>query len=279
MLISEAFDLYQNSYMMLKYQSIRMVETHQQVKRSLIAAIGDKDIAKFSLEDLSVWHKQISKGRCQNTIRNYLARIRGVLRYLELQDISALKSALVVVPKRIDTRVEYLTKEEVGRMITHACSLRNQFAISLLFSSGIRLSEFISLNRGQIRNKTFTVVGKGGKARLCFIDERTEGLMQRYLADRKDSSSALIVSNLNKDRMTASNVQLLIKNSAQRVGINRHITPHTLRHSFATDFLHNGGDIRYLQVLLGHSSINTTMRYAHVADRDLEEKYRKYHGA
>lgn len=278
MLISEAFEQYQNNYMLLKYQSIRMVETHQQVRRSLVAAIGDKDVSDFSLNDLGVWHRSIARGRCQNTVRNYVSCIRNVLRYLELQDIRSLKSALVVVPKRIDTRVEYLTRDEVQTMIDNACSLRNQFSISLLFCSGIRLSEFISLNRDHIRNKSFTVVGKGGKARLCFIDQRTEALMKAYLATRTDYNDALVVSNLHKDRMTASNVQLFIKNSAKRAGINRHITPHTLRHSFATDFLHNGGDVRYLQVLLGHASLNTTMRYTHVADNDLEQTYRKYHG-
>lgn len=278
MLISEAFDLYQNNYMLIKHQSIRMVETHAQVKRSLVNIIGDKDIADFSLDDISRWHKAMSKGRCQNTIRNYLSRIRGVLQYMELLDIRALKSALVVVPKRIDTEVEYLERHEVDKMIDCAYSLRNKFSISLLFSSGIRLSEFISINRNQIRSKSFTVIGKGGKARLCFIDDRTEKLMGEYLAQRSDHSEALIISNLHKDRMTESNVQLFIKNSAKRAGIDRHITPHTLRHSFATDFLKNGGDIRYLQKLLGHSSINTTMRYTHLADSDLEEKYRKYHG-
>lgn len=256
-----------------------MVETHAQVKRSLIEVIGDKDIADFTVEDLGKWHRIMSNGRCQNTLRNYLSRIRGVLHYMELLDIKALKSALVVVPKRIDTPVEFLDMEEVSRMISCACSLRNKFSIALLFSSGIRLAEFISLDRDQIRDKSFTVIGKGGKARLCFIDKRTEELMGEYLDTRHDNCKALVVSNLYKERMTESNVQLLIKNSAKRAGIDRHITPHTLRHSFATDFLRNGGDIRYLQVLLGHSSIATTMRYAHVVDPDLEEKYRQFHGA
>lgn len=278
MLVSEAFDSYRNNYMTLKYQSIRMVETHNQVKRSLIGIIGDKEVRDLSIEDISKWHHQMARGRCQNTTRNYLSRVRGVLRYLELNDINSLRPDLVVVPKRIDTPVEVLNRNEVYTMIEKACSLRNKFTISLLFSSGIRLSEFISLDKGQIRDKCFTVIGKGSKARLCFIDERTDQLMKEYLRIRNDSSKALVISNINKDRMSASNVQLLIKNSAKRAGIERHITPHTLRHSFATDFLKNGGDIRYLQVLLGHSSIQTTMRYTHVADRDLEEKYRKFHG-
>lgn len=277
MLISEAFDTYKNNYMLLKYQSIRMVETHNQVKRSLLSVIGDIDVARLSIDDVSKWNTIMAKGRCQNTIRNYLSRLRSVLWYLELIGVEALRPTLVVVPKRVDTTVEFLERAEVQTMIDCACSLRNQFTISLLFSSGIRLAELISLNRDAIRDQKFTVIGKGGKARICFVDNRTEDLFHKYMGSRNDANSALIVSHLYKDRMTESNVQLLIKNSAKRAGIDRKITPHTLRHSFATDFLRNGGDIRYLQVLLGHSSVNTTMRYAHVVDNDLEERYRKFH--
>ncbi len=278
MLISEAFDIYQVNYMIPKYRSIRMVETHSQVKRSLTNIVGDKDIATLSINDLGQWNKVMSKNRCQNTMRNYMSRIKGVLDYLNLLEVKCLNPNLVPVPKRIDTEIEFLERWEVDKMVAGACSLRNKFSISLLFSSGIRLAEFISLDRGKIRNKSFTVIGKGGKGRLCFIDERTEDLMKLYLESRKDDNEALVVSNIYKDRMTEGTVQLFVKNSAKRVGINRKITPHTLRHSFATDFLRNGGDIRYLQVLLGHSSIATTMRYAHVVDNDLEEKYRRFHG-
>lgn len=278
MKISEAFVLYHQDYMVIKSNSQRMVETHSHAARTLCETIGDKDIENFTIEDLGRWAKKISKGRCQNTVRNDLTRLRQVLKYLNLRGIEVLNPALVPIPKRIDTTPEFLSAEEVEAMINCAYSLRNKFIISLLYASGIRLSEMLSLDRGQIRERKFSVVGKGGKARLCFIDERTEELMSEYLRSRNDHSRALIVTNLHKERMTPTNVQLVIKNSAERAGIDRHITPHTLRHSFATNFLKNGGDIRYLQILLGHASVATTMRYTHVVDCDLEEKYRKYHG-
>lgn len=162
-------------------------------------------------------------------------------------------------------------------MIANSYSLRNAFVISLLYSSGIRLSEMLQLNRGQIVDQQFTVIGKGSKARLCFIDDRTQALMDEYLATRKDNSEALIVSAQNKQRMTPTNVQLLIKNSAERAGIKQRVTPHTLRHSFATNFLKNNGNMRYLSTMLGHSSLDTTMIYTHVVDNDLREQYKKYH--
>lgn len=277
MLISEAFSKYQQDYMIIRCQSRRMVETHNHVQNSLIQVLGDIPIEDMTLDDIKRWHSRRSRNCSQNTMRNDMTRIRCVMKYLELRDVKCIKPALIVVPKRVDTEVEYLDAEEVAEMIKCAWSLRNKFIISLLFSSGIRLSEFINLDRDQIRDKKFTVIGKGGKARLCFTDERTMGLMKEYLEVRHDRNKALVVSELYKDRMTATNVQLLIKNSAKRAGIDRRITPHTLRHSFATNFLKNGGDVRCLQMMLGHASLNTTMKYTHLVDNDLEERYRKYH--
>lgn len=277
MLISEAFDLYRKDYMEFRIQAIRIIETHERVKRTLIYCLGDKDIASLSIDDIGRWFKEQSKGRCVNTVRNDLTRIRTVLRYLNLRDIPSIKADLIPVPKRRDTIPTFLSAEEVTHMIENAPTLRNRFVISLLYSSGIRLSEFINLNRGQIRDRRFTVVGKGGKARLCFIDARTEMLMQQYLKTRQDSSNALVVSFLNRERMTATNVQLLVKNAAHRAGLHKKVTPHTLRHSFATNFLQNNGNIRYCQEMLGHASLETTMKYTHVVDTDLERQYEQYH--
>jgi site-specific recombinase XerD len=101
--------------------------------------------------------------------------------------------------------------------------------------------------------------------------------MDQYLKSRTDHSDALIVSFEHKDRMTATNVQLLVRNSAKRAGITKKVTPHTLRHSFATNFLRNNGNMRYLSAMLGHASMDTTMMYAHVVDHDLQAQYEKYH--
>lgn len=277
MLISEAFDLYKNDYILFKRQSIRIVESHDYVKRTLIQIVGNKNIAELDLKDIREWEKEMLKTRIQNTVRNLLTRIRMVLKYLELRNIPCLKSALLPIPKRIDTVPDFLTSEEVSDMIQNAHSLRNKFVISLLYSSGIRLSEFLSLNRGQISERRLSIIGKGGKARLCFIDDRTERFMESYLSRRTDNCAALVISHLHKERMTATNVQLLIKNSARRAGIQKRVTPHTLRHSFATNFLQNNGNLRYCQEMLGHSSIETTMKYSHVTNTELEKQYKKFH--
>ena len=277
MLISDAFDSYKKNYMAVRHQSIRILETHEVCKRQLVQFLGDKDMAEITIDDVARWEKWLNKSRCLNTVRNYITRLRVVADYMALLGLPSIKAALIPIPRREATVPAFLTPSEVEAMIACSYSLRNAFTISLLYSSGMRLSELIQLNRGQIVDRQFTVIGKGNKPRLCFIDERTEHLMEHYLRTREDRADALIISAQNKARMTPTNVQLLIRNSAMRAGITKKVTPHTLRHSFATNFLRNNGNMRYLSTMLGHASLDTTMMYAHVVDNDLKEQYKKYH--
>lgn len=277
MLISDAFDSYKKNYMAVRHQSIRILETHEVCKRQLVQFLGDKDMSEITIDDVARWEKWLNKSRCLNTVRNYITRLRVVADYMDLLGLPSIKAALIPIPRREATVPTFLTPSEVEAMIACSYSLRNAFTISLLYSSGIRLSELIQLNRGQIVDRQFTVIGKGNKPRLCFIDERTEHLMEHYLRTREDRADALIISAQNKARMTPTNVQLLIRNSATRAGITKKVTPHTLRHSFATNFLRNNGNMRYLSTMLGHASLDTTMMYAHVVDNDLKDQYKKYH--
>lgn len=277
MKISEAFRLYEENYILVRNMSLRLVETHHRVGVKMVEILGDKDISKLTLDDIGKFYKRVSVGRSINTVRNDMTAVRQTLRYLRLLEYDCLNPELVAIPKRRDTVPAFLTSEEVTNMIEKAYNLRNKVVISLLYSSGIRLSEMIQLDRGSIIDRSFTVVGKGGKARLCFIDERTEMLINEYLQERTDCCEALIISYKNKARMTASNVQMLIKNSAKRAGIEKRVTPHTLRHSFATNFLQNNGNMRYLSQMLGHANLNTTARYAHVVDVDLRRQYMQFH--
>lgn len=286
MKISEAFDAYKEDYMEMKRFSKRVIEYHDFVKGTLIETVGDKDFADFDYEDVKKWAnrmkvRELPNGklleRSPNTLRCDFQRLKGVMKWLCLSGYDCMNYQLIIVPKSEVVERCFLYEEEVTAMIDNAYSLRNKFVISLLYSSGIRLSELISLNIGDIKNKTFTVIGKGNKMRICFIDERTENLMGEYLATREDSSPALIVSGLYKERLTPSNVQLLIRNSAKRAGINKKVTPHVLRHSFATNFIRNNGGVRPLSKLLGHSNLNTTMIYTHIEDPELYEFYNRFH--
>ncbi|MBR3254238.1 tyrosine-type recombinase/integrase [Candidatus Saccharibacteria bacterium] len=286
MKVTEAFALYKNNYLLIRGSSRRILEGNDHVARTIVDAVGDKDIEFLDIDDVSAWVSSIRQrvqrdgevvDRSPNTIRNDIIRLRVVLDYMRLRGHECLNPKLIPVPKREDSVRAFLTPGEVSQMIDSAYSLRNKLIISLLYSSGIRLSELISLDRDSIRDGRFQVVGKGKKARLCFIDDRTEALVAAYLSTRRDDNPALIVSSLYKERMTPTNVQLVVKNTALRAGITKHVTPHVLRHSFATDFILNNGGIRHLSIMMGHSSINTTAMYTHVADNELEYQYKKYH--
>lgn len=277
MKISEAFDLYKNNYMFYKSHSRRVLENHEYVKDKIVRCLGDIEIENLTLEDVQKWSSEILIGRAWNTVRNDVVRLRSVLKYLNLNGVECMNPELIPVPKREEVTRDFLTAEEVESMIDNACNVRAKFVISLLYSSGIRLSEFLSLNRDSIQEKKFQVVGKGQKTRLCFTDDRTIRLMGEYLANRDDDNDALVVSRLNKERMTPTNVQMLVKNAARAAGITKHVTPHVLRHSFATNFIHNNGNIRYLSAMLGHRSVATTMIYTHVVDNDLERQYQQFH--
>ena len=286
MKISEAFDLYKTNYLLIKGLSKKVLADNDYVKERLVKVVGDKPVGNLTMDDVANWVVAIQKRklpdgtevmRKQNTMRNDLIRLKMVLKYMHLRGYKCLEPDLIPIPKREDTVRPYLTAEEVNSMIENAYSLRNKFIVSFLYSSGVRLSEFLSLDRDSIVDRKFTVVGKGRKSRLCFIDERTEKLMHAYFATRHDDCPALVVSHVHKERMTATNVQLLIRNTAERAGITKKVSPHILRHSFATNFIQNNGNIRYLSTMLGHASINTTATYTHVVDNDLEYQYKAYH--
>lgn len=286
MKISEAFDLYKNNYMFVKGMSIRVLENQDYVKNRMVKILGDMDISEITMDDISKWVRAIQdmtlsdgtkRKRAVNTIRNDLIRVKMVFKYVRLIGEKCLDPELMPIPRREDIERPYLSAEEVSRMIDCAYSLRNKLIISLFYSSGIRLSELISLNRDSIQDRQFQVVGKGKKARLCFIDYRTEALMNEYLETRDDNCPALIVSNMYKARMTPTNIQLIIKNSAERAGIKKNVSPHILRHSFATNFIQNNGNIRHLSTLMGHVSMNTTAIYTHIVNNDLKSQYMQFH--
>jgi site-specific recombinase XerD len=158
----------------------------------------------------------------------------------------------------------------------------------LLFSSGLRVSELVNLNRSHINTKKreFSVRGKGQKDRPIFISEASAETIEQYLALRTDNIEALFInysrnnqasSAGNYKRLTSRSVQRIVEKYAKLAGITKHVTPHTMRHSYATDLLMNGADIRSVQDMLGHSDISTTQVYTHVTDQHLKEVYERFH--
>ena len=276
MKISEAFDMYINEYMCLSGRSESCIYHFDQHKRFLVAFLGDKDIKDVTLQDLAEWKKHLSLGRSTNTVRNYIGSVRTVFGYARQKGFKCLERESIPVPKREPVTMPFVTPEEVQRMINSTDNIRTKFIISFLYASGVRLSEFISLDIAQIEDRQFSVVGKGKKKRLCFIDRRTERLMYEYLATRCDSSPALIVTRFGQ-RPSCSNIQQIVRDLAEKAKIQKKITPHSFRHGHATNMIKNGADIRYVAQDLGHANLSTTMIYTHIMNPDMKQKYELYH--
>lgn len=223
----------------------------------------------------------------------HLIALRGFLTYLAKRDIMSLSPKKIELPKIVRKQVTFLHYDEVARMLEiipldSEQGLRDRAIIELLFSSGLRVSELANLNRDHVNTKRreFMVRGKGQKDRPVFIGESTAMRVEDYLAARLDNLPPLFLSYSRNNiastsgdyrRLTPRSIQRIISKYAKLAGITKHVSPHTMRHSFATDLLMNGADLRSVQSMLGHSSISTTQVYTHVTDEHLREVYEKFH--
>jgi len=228
------------------------------------------------------------------TTQNYhLIALRSYLKYLAQIDVEALPSDKVELATTRRKQVTFLTTEEVQRLldtpdIATVSGLRDRAILELLFSSRLRVSELVSLDRDHInlKRQEFMVRGKGEKDRPVFISDEATRCIEEYLSKRTDNARPLFIhysgsKNMTNAgsymRLTARSVQRMIKKQALMAGITKKVTPHTLRHSFATDLLMNGADLRSVQGLLGHSNIATTQIYTHVTDPHLKKVHQQFH--
>ncbi len=224
----------------------------------------------------------------------HIIALRAFLRYLLVQrDIATLSPDKIELPKQSQRSVAFLNSEQVERLlnspkISDEVGLRDKAILETLFSTGLRVSELVRLNRDQINldRKEFGVRGKGDKLRVVFLSDTAAQWLERYLQTRKDSFKPLFrrysgrvdtIKDGEKMRLTARSVQEIVNKYAKRCGLPIEVTPHTLRHSFATDLLIGGADLRSVQEMLGHESIRTTQVYTHVTNRHLREVHRTYH--
>lgn len=228
--------------------------------------------------------------------QNYhVIAIRSFLKYLTKRDIKTLSAEKIEVGKNPSHEIEFLDGDEVDRLLQSASgsdikSLRDRAMLELLFSAGLRVSELININRDQINleRQEFSVRGKGDKIRIVFISNTAKDAIEKYLNKRTDIDEAVFIhysppkaDQLMADkskRLTPRSVQRIVKFYAAKAGIVKDVHPHTLRHSFATDLLANGADIRSVQTMLGHSSITTTQIYTHITNVQLKDTHKKYHG-
>lgn len=220
----------------------------------------------------------------------YLIAIRAFLKFLRKREIDSLNPERIELAKVGSRDLDLISADELNRLMqapkgASLQSLRDKAMMELLFSTGLRVSELCSLDRDlDLSRDEFSIRGKGEKIRVVFLSPTAKSAIKHYLDKRGDVDEALFVQmgkahKTAKDlRLTPRSVERLVKSYAIKAGITRKVTPHVIRHSFATDLLENGADLRSVQALLGHANITTTQVYTHVTDKHLREIHKNFHG-
>jgi site-specific recombinase XerD len=254
----------------------------------------------------------------KNSQNYHLIALRTFLKYLAKKDIKTLASEKIELAKIPERSVSFLEEDELENLlsapinstsnpqpptpnlqppISNLQRLRDKAILEILFSTGLRVSELTNLTKDQINLKKdeFTVRGKGDKPRIVFLSDRAKDHLKKYLEARKDTEPALFIrhdrgkitnkfqtqnskSQISSNSLTPRSVQRIVKKYAKIAGITKEVSPHTIRHCFATDLLFNGADLRSVQALLGHASVTTTQIYTHVTDKHLREVFKAFHG-
>lgn len=300
--LSELINDYLEHLEIEQNRSQRTIANYDHYLRRIVEFSGDCDISKLDGEmvrQFRLWLNRFKDdhgdGLSKATQNYHLIALRSFLKYLAKRDILAMTSDKIELAKTVRPQVSFLEPAELERLwgavdITNPVGVRDRAIIELLFSGGLRVSELVGLDRDHlnVERREFMVRGKGQKDRPIFISDQAAEWMEKYLATRGDDFKPLFIhysgSQDSSDggmytRLTARSVQRMVKRYAAAAGLTKHVTPHTLRHSFATDLITNGADIRSVQGLLGHANIATTQIYTHITDPQLRAVHEKFHRA
>lgn len=265
-----------------------------------------KDINDVIVREFRLWlnrqlanNKNINKTLSKKTQNYYLIALRMFLKYLTKRQIESMHSDQIDLAKVTERSLDLISHAELSRLLNapdgnDIKSLRDKAIMELLFSTGLRVSELCSLtNDLDLTADEFSIRGKGGKVRVVFLSDKAKDAIKKYMALRKDMEEALFTQvsseiihkkadskNGKKEikALTRRSIERIVKHYAIKAGISKKVTPHIIRHCFATDLLQNGADIRSVQIMLGHSNISTTQIYTHITDKQLKEVHKKFHG-
>jgi len=281
-------------------RSQKTIQNYDHYLTRLIDFAGEIKISDIDGEIIRKWRLWLNRlgtntsDELGKTTQNYhLIALRSFLKYCARRDIPALTADKIELSRTVRKQVTFLTEEELERVfdepdISTIAGLRDRAILELLFSSGLRVSELTGLDRDHInlKRREFMVRGKGQKDRPIFISEDAANWVTQYIDKRQDTAKPLFVRysgskkvdlSGNFHRLTPRSVQRLVARYALLAGITKHVSPHTMRHSFATDLLMNGADLRSVQAMLGHSNIATTQIYTHVTDPHLKSVHERFH--
>ncbi|MCA9323502.1 tyrosine-type recombinase/integrase [Candidatus Saccharibacteria bacterium] len=281
-------------------RSQKTIQNYDHYLTRLIDFAGDVKISEIDQELIRKWRLWLNRLGTntsdelkKNTLNYHLIALRSFLKYCAKRDIAAMPADKIELAKSARKQVTFLNEDELSRLFAQPKldseqGTRDRAILELLFSSGLRVSELVALNKGDInlKRREFMVRGKGQKDRPIFVSDDAADWVQKYLDMRQDNSVPLFIrysgskklsTSGNFNRLTVRSVQRLVARYALLAGITKHVSPHTLRHSFATDLLMNGADLRSVQAMLGHSNISTTQIYTHVTDPHLKAVHQKFH--
>lgn len=288
-----------------KGRSLKTVENYERYLNRFLefAKVSDpKALTDDTVREFRLWlNRQPSGvkvgGRVETlkkkTQNYYLIALRSFLKYLRKRGIESLSPERIDLAKVAERDLDLISETDLERLLAapegdDVKTLRDKAILELFFSTGLRLSELCSLPRElDLGKDEFSIRGKGEKVRVVFLSDRAKDAIRAYLAKRKDMDDALFVrveTKLTKGRktdglrLTPRSIERMVKHYAIKAGISKKVTPHVIRHSFATDLLSNGADIRSVQMMLGHSNIATTQIYTHVTDAQLRDVHKKFHG-
>jgi len=276
-------------------RAVKTIENYDHYLSRYFAQMGIKnvsDITDASIREFRMWLNRqpgVTGSMKRRTQNYYLIALRAFLKFLRKREIDCISPERIELAKLPERSLDLITSEELGRLMkategTDEKALRDRAILELFFSTGLRVSELCALDSDlDLSRDELSIRGKGEKVRVVFLSPDAKDAVRAYLKGRKDMEEALFVNiptvgKKTPGRLTPRGIQLMIKKYATKAGITKKVTPHVLRHSFATDLLNNGADIRSVQALLGHASIVTTQIYTHVTDAHLREVHKKFHG-
>lgn len=296
------FDLKRQFLEYLEIEKGRSIKTIENYDRYLTRFLTETKVTspqkleERTVRDFRLWLNRqpgVAGSMKRKTQNYYMIALRAFLKYLRKNEIESLSPEKIELAKVGGRDLDLITADELNRLMRGPVgeslqSLRDRAILELLFSTGLRVSELCSLNSDlDLTRDEFSVRGKGDKVRVVFLSATAKRAVASYLKKRGDMSDALFVSygragkgGKGKDapRLTPRSVERMVKQCAIKAGITRKVTPHIIRHSFATDLLENGADLRSVQALLGHANIATTQVYTHVTDKHLREVHKSFHG-
>lgn len=284
-----------------KGRAVKTVENYEHYldvffSQMKIEVVGD--ITEDKIREFRLWlNRQPGTGTAtmkRRTQNYYLIALRAFLKYLRKRGIEGLNPERIELAKLPERQIDIMTNQELERLLaapTEALKteedpdkrrkyLRDKAILELLFSTGLRVAELCALNSDiDLSRDDLSVRGKGEKVRVVFLSPTAKASVTEYIKSRKDMEEALFVDGrpTRPHRITPRDIQRHIKTYAAKAGITSKVTPHTMRHAFATDLLSNGADLRSVQALLGHASINTTQIYTHITDSHLREVHKRFH--